>query len=181
MPGAVTLLHPVEMVSWRDSTETLARLGLELPTEAQWEYAARAGTSTPWWTGEQRQSLRGIANLADQALRRAGSTYFTPDDWPDLDDGYAVHAPVNAFLPNPFGLYNVHGNLFEWCRDESASYDNPAMEGDGERHGTKRQRMFRGGSFIDIAAHARSSCRSGDVPEYRNDAFGLRPARVVER
>src|SRR5262249_25075170 len=66
----VTLLHPVENVSWIDCTIVLSRLALELPTEAQWEYGARAGTSTPWWTGSEKTSLRGAGNLADAYSKR---------------------------------------------------------------------------------------------------------------
>jgi formylglycine-generating enzyme required for sulfatase activity len=180
LPG-VTLLNPVEMVSWNDCARALSWAGLVLPTEAQWEYAARAGSSTPWWTGELRESLRGNVNLADRALRRAGATLFTPDDWPDLDDGFGGHAPVNALGPNPFGLCNVLGNVFEWCRDGSGSYENLGRGDDGERTGLPSHKIYRGGGFIDIAAHARSSCRSSDVTDYRSEALGVRPARVVER
>jgi formylglycine-generating enzyme required for sulfatase activity len=179
--GKGSLLHPVEMVSWLDADRVLGRLGLVLPTEAQWEYGARANTSTPWWTGAQRESLRGTVNLADRSATRAGAPWFTPEDWPDLDDGYPVHAPVDAFLPNPFGLFQVHGNLAEWCREPYAFYDTPARDGDGERRGGQTHRITRGGKFDDIAARARSAYRPGEVPEYRSHAVGLRPARAIDR
>jgi formylglycine-generating enzyme required for sulfatase activity len=88
---------------------------------------------------------------------------------------------VNALGPNPFGLCNVLGNVFEWCRDGSGSYENLGRGDDGERTGLPSHKIYRGGGFIDIAAHARSSCRSSDVTDYRSEALGVRPARVVER
>ncbi len=182
IPGGLgDLLHPVEKVSWYDCDETLSRLGLLLPTEAQWEYAARAGTSTPWWTGERRESLRGSTNLADRSAKVAGAPWSTPEDWPDLDDGYAVHGPVNAFGTNPFGLHNVQGNVFEWCRGGDADYKIPAREGDGGRGGTYAYRMYRGGGFNETASHARSACRRGDVPVFLSHWLGLRPARAIEQ
>ena len=83
---APTLLHPVEQVSWLDCQVWLPRLGLGLPSEAQWEYGTRGGTGSVWWTGEERDSLREkrAANLADQAAGRAGGTWSEIDDWPDL-------------------------------------------------------------------------------------------------
>jgi formylglycine-generating enzyme required for sulfatase activity len=71
------LLHPVEQVSWEDCTRVLGHLQLGLPTEAQWEYAARAGTTTPWWTGAEKESIQGGANLADAFYKRNGG----PSSW----------------------------------------------------------------------------------------------------
>ncbi|HEV8112475.1 MAG TPA: bifunctional serine/threonine-protein kinase/formylglycine-generating enzyme family protein [Planctomycetota bacterium] len=176
------LAHPVEQVSWDECDETTRRLGLELPTEAQWEYAARAGTNTPWWTGEKKESLAGAANLADRSAARVGAPWSGIADWPELDDGWAVHAPVNAFRANPFGLLGVHGNVWEWCRDWLAAYGDPVREGDGEREtGEHKYKVSRGGSFHHEAAYARASTRNNSVPETRSNHLGLRPARRIER
>jgi formylglycine-generating enzyme required for sulfatase activity/serine/threonine protein kinase len=174
------LLHPVEQVSWNDCTLLLDHLGLALPTEAQWEYAARGGTRTPWWTGADKASLEGAANLADRAAARVGATWPALADWPELDDGWAVHAPVNTFAPNPFGLYGVCGNVWEWCRDAYTSYETPARAGDGERvDETSPYRMARGGSYTHTAAHAASSYRNQTAPDTRSNHLGLRPARPL--
>jgi len=176
-----TLLHPVEQVSWDDAMEVLPRLGLELPTEAQWERGARGGTDTPWSTGRERETLRGAANLADQAAALAGGTWWDIKDWSDLDDGWVAHAAVGSFRPNPFGLHDVHGNLWEWCRDgydvalhvQSPNKD-PFREPSGDR-----LRVTRGGSFDRAASLARSASRYGLTPKSRGTNVGLRPAKGI--
>ena len=102
-------------------------------------------------------------------------------DWPELDDGHVVHAPVGSFRPNAFGLHEVHGNLREWCRDTYTSYRSVVRFGDGERRDTGSEyRMYRGGAFVSAASNARSSFRPGNLPEGRNQALGVRPARALE-
>ncbi len=180
---AVTLAHPVEQVSWIDSDRVLGRLGLTLPTEAQWEYGARAGTTTPWSTGATRDSLPGSANIADQAAIRAGAVWPDVKEWPDLDDGYALHAPVGAYLANGFGLHEVHGNVWEWCRDGFVGYDRTPRPGDGlrsERRGRDRV-VIRGGSFSFAAHDVRSANRYSFAPAMSANYLGLRPARVTTR
>jgi formylglycine-generating enzyme required for sulfatase activity len=174
-----TGLHPVENVSWVDCERWLQRMGLLLPTESQWEYAARAGTATPWWTGAERESLADAANLADAFCKRNGG----PAGWnyESWDDGYAIHAPVIAYRPNPFGLFGVHGNVWEWCRDAYGRYDaSEAREGDGLREPAgSASRVGRGGSFGGAASDARSANRNAGAPEYRDGNLGLRPARGI--
>ena len=178
-----TLLHPVEQVSWQDAMTWLPRAGLTLPSEAQWEQAARGGTETPWWTGVERESLRerNAANLADRAATRAGASWQDIQDWPDLDDGFAVHAPVGTYSANAFGLHETVGNLLEWCRD---GYDagfyrrgprhDPVCEPEG-----RPTRVYRGGCFVDPASRARSANRYYATPTYADDALGVRPARAL--
>ena len=196
----ITWANPVEHVSWEMCDQLLRRHRLVLPTEAQWEYACRAGTTTPWSTGVEATSLRGHVNLADRHANRAGSWYVqlqTIEPW--LDDGHVVHAPIGSFRPNPFGLFDMHGNVAEWCRDRFGGYDLDVAPGDGLRQVSgfprfaqatsfplmtatvsgSRQRVQRGGSFWVPAAGARSAQRGGDAPRSRDGTRGLRPARAV--
>jgi formylglycine-generating enzyme required for sulfatase activity len=153
-----------------------------LPTEAQWEYAARAGTTTPWWTGQLRESLIDAANLADQAAQRAGAVWPAIADWPDLDDGYWSHAPVDTLRANPWGLHHVHGNVHEWCRDWITFYEKAPAPDDGLRDGdasTTTGRTIRGGSHVRSADEARVSYRLGTSPTARTADNGVRAARRV--
>jgi formylglycine-generating enzyme required for sulfatase activity len=174
-----TLLHPVEQVSWTACSESLARLSLVLPTEAQWEYAARAETTDVWWTGNEKETLTGAANLADSCCKRnGGSPSWVYEEW--LDDGYVVHAPVGRFAANPFGLHDVIGNVNEWCRDQGDDYTNPVRRGDGEREVTESPyRVDRGGNFTAAAADARSAYRDANSPDAAGNVLGVRPARSI--
>ncbi|MFQ5748372.1 MAG: bifunctional serine/threonine-protein kinase/formylglycine-generating enzyme family protein [Planctomycetota bacterium] len=184
LPGyTINLLHPVESVSWEECRKTLERLDLELPTEAQWEYAARAGTSSPWWTGPERETLQGAANLADQSAAKGGAGWPALQDWPGLDDGFPLHAPVDALHPNAFGLHHVTGNVMEWCADGYAkdSYQKEAAPGNGQRVLTnKNSRCVRGGAFNGTAAASRSSKRAGFNKDSHVYFVGVRPSRRIE-
>jgi len=174
-------MHPVESLDWLDAAEALRRLDLTLPTEAQWEYACRAGTSTPWSTGEKRDTLRGAANVADEAARRAGADWEFLDDLAGYDDGYALHAPVGGFLANGWGLHDFHGNVWEWVRDLAGDYGFDApRSGDGLRTPTSTEsRVARGGAYDWSSHRARSSARLALPPEMSLPDLGLRPARAL--
>jgi formylglycine-generating enzyme required for sulfatase activity/serine/threonine protein kinase len=170
---------PLERVSWLEAERELARLGWRLPTEAQWEYAARAGSETPWWTGGEVAALGGAANLADRFAREHGAPWTALEE--ELDDGHYAHAPVGSFEPNPFGLHDVIGNVYEWCRDEWSDYSSPAEPVDGLRlGGTPATRVVRGGSYVSAARGARSSKRDSAPPELENEAIGIRAMRALE-
>jgi formylglycine-generating enzyme required for sulfatase activity len=95
------------------------------------------------------------------------------------DDGYTVHAPVGSFSANRFGLHDVLGNVWEWCRDWYGSYEVNARAGDGlRRPSASRSRVARGGSFGAGASAARSAYRFISTPEVRYNDFGVRPARM---
>jgi formylglycine-generating enzyme required for sulfatase activity len=181
-PSVKSLLHPVEQVSWTMCRTQLERMQLALPSEAQWEYGTRAGTGTVWWTGDARESLRGAVNIADQAAARAGAPWTDIQDWPELDDGFVMHAPVASLRANAFGLHGVHGNVFEWCFD---GYDpkfyasSPTQDPVRATEGTTT-RINRGGCFSNTAALARSANRPSDPPQTADRYLGVRPARAIQ-
>jgi formylglycine-generating enzyme required for sulfatase activity len=177
--GTVGPTNPVEQVSWFDCERVLRRLGMELPSEARWEFACRGGTSNVWWTGSDRESLRDKINLADQTAKKNSATWSDINDWPDLDDGSAVHAGVGRYPANPFGLHEVHGNVWEWCFDaweiySSAEALDPLVDGD-----SVALRVYRGGSFADAAADARSASRISHAPSRQDHNLGVRPSRAL--
>jgi len=174
------LRHPVEQVTWTMCMNLMARLGLQLPSEAQWENGCRAGTQTPWWTGPERESLRGKVNMADQTAKRAGAPWPDTQDWPDLEDGWVVHAPVGSLAANPYGLHEVHGNVWEWCLDGYANVYSATVQIDPVTPWVGASaRMFRGGGFSTSATTARSSSRNLSTPEFQSLNLGLRPARAA--
>ena len=177
-----SLLHPVENISWVECHRVLRQLGFRIPTEAQWEYATRAGTTTAWSTGNERETLRGKVNLADKSAKDGGMIWASIEDWPDLVDGYVVHAPVGTYDANGFGLHDVHGNVTEWCRDWFGSYSHPVKTGDGERevpNTRARHRIIRGGSCYTTARDARSADRHGYTPNFSDNILGIRPAMDI--
>ena len=170
--------NPVEQVSWIDCVDILGRLKLRLPTEAEWEYAARAGTSTVWWTGNKKESLDGAANIADRFCKaHGGPPQWNYEEW--LDDGWMVHCPAGRLIPNPFGLHNTCGNVYEWCQD---SYDGPRgyekSPTDGSAYVSEglKEKVFRGGSWNHTAHDCRSANRLFADAVYVGAIVGVRPA-----
>jgi len=175
-----SLLHPVEQVSWWDCEVWLARSGLSLPSEAQWECGARGNTQTWFWCGIGGRSLQGNANVSDTYAKDHGEVgHETP--YEGLDDGATMHAPVDSYATNGFGLHNVIGNVLEWCLD---GYDpdfyggehgpNPVAPGVGDE-----PRIYRGGSYRHLPILARSAQRSYYPPGMKGHALGVRPARSM--
>lgn len=167
---------PVVLVSWNDATEFCRWLSSKenqsyrLPTEAEWEWACRAGTSTRFSTGDADDTLREVANIykvqpKPQALGVV---------W---GEGYSFTASVGTFRANRFGLYDMHGNVQEWCADR---YDpdyyaaSPTTDPLGPSEGQKR--VFRGGSFDLLPWYARSVNRACGIPSYRFYDLGFRVA-----
>jgi formylglycine-generating enzyme required for sulfatase activity len=157
--------HPVVNVSWNDAVKFCEWLSkkegrvYELPTEAEWEYACRAGTATRFWCGDKDDDLQGNANLADASLKAKldADTYksFVFQPW---DDGFPFTSPVGKFNPNPWGLYDMHGNVWQWIADwygqyEKGSFKDPKGPNSGEFH------IPRGGSWHDDPRFCRSANR----------------------
>lgn len=176
----ITLRHPVENVSWDMCQEALFRWGLEFPTEAQWEFAARGGSSDLWWFGDDYLALSETANIADASLQEHGQQHQMME--PTLNDGYVLHAPVGAFLPNPFGMHDMYGNVWEWCADPYLSYDHPCEAPRGLRIGDSSElRVGRGGGYTVDRLFARSAgIRDSRPTNYVSSSFGLRPALLCD-
>ena len=149
---------PVTDVSWSDCQEFLKRLneksnaGYRLPTEAEWEYACRAGTTTAYSFGDR--ITKNDANFDDSTIREVGS-----------------------YKPNAFGLYDMHGNVWEWCEDWYGAYSAGAVT-DPKGLGWGNRRVLRGGSFVSDGSAARSPNRGVNTPTDRLNYLGFRLART---
>ena len=153
---------PVTDVSWNDCKKFIKKLNgitkgkYRLPTESEWEYACRAGTTTAYSFGAK----------------------ITPKD-ANYDDS-VIYEPVavGSYKPNAFGLYDMHGNVCEWCEDWEADYPKGAVT-DPKGPATGEYRVLRGGSFVDAESGARSSVRFNNSPTYRSSDAGFRLARTI--
>ena len=167
--------RPVERVSWQDAMTFLARLNewvpgldLVLPSEAQWEYACRAGTTTATYEGDLRN------------LPKGGDEVLDPIAWYGDNSGGESH-PVALKKPNEWGLYDTLGNVWEWCADhwhesyEGALSDGSAWLNEDAEDGAFR--VFRGGSWGGEARNCRAAARFRSRPDGRDDYVGFRPAR----
>ncbi|MCC6785554.1 MAG: formylglycine-generating enzyme family protein, partial [Planctomycetes bacterium] len=166
---AIGWAHPVETLDWDMARQALEPHGLILPTEAQWEYGCRGGTTTAWYAGSEAHDLRGHARLSDSAL-----------EGDPLQDQWSAHWPVGTGSPNAFGLFDVHGNVWEWCRDWYGDYgtEHPGDGLHGEE-GSSGHRVGRGGSSHYSASLARSAYRHRPSKALPNVDLGLRAARII--
>jgi formylglycine-generating enzyme required for sulfatase activity len=169
--------HPVTEVSHNDAIEFCKWLGkktgksVSLPTEAQWEYAARGGTKTAYPWGDDPDDGKGWANAADQSAKKqfSGWTCFS---W---DDGYVFTAPVGKFKANAFGLHDMIGNVWEWCDDwYDAKYYANANKTDPTGPASGAHRVLRGGSWLNSPRDCRSAYRSRHDPGLRPNYIGFR-------
>ena len=164
-------LYPVVNVSWNDATEFCRHLnyklglteqyGYRLPTEAEWEYAARAGTKTIFSFGDDEKDLENYG-------------------WFKGNSGGHPQV-VGQKLPNPFGLYDMHGNVWEWCQDQyQGNYDGAPRDGSAREDGDiASNRVIRGGGWHDLAFDCRSADRNGLAPGLRYAALGFRLSRTL--
>lgn len=165
-----TWMCPVEQISWIDAQRELARRGLALPTEAQWEYACRAGTTTPWAFGARPEDLIGKVNSAD---RGEGALPF---------DGWHVPAPIATFPANAWGLHEMHGNLGEWTLEPFwTTFRFPLRDGDGRSQAPEsRLRTVRGGNSAHGPNGIASGARAEVAPSFSERAIGVRPVRALK-
>jgi len=157
---------PITDVSWEDCQEFIKKLnaktngGYRLPTEGEWEYACRAGTTTAYSYGASL--TESDANIYG-SIKAVGS--------------YGSIKAVGSYKPNAFGIYDMHGNVWEWCNDWKADYPAVAVT-DPKGPAKGEYRVLRGGSFLNLDSVARSSLRSDDSPSLRHFVIGFRLART---
>jgi formylglycine-generating enzyme required for sulfatase activity len=189
--------HPVVLVSWNDAvafcnwlSESEGRrpcyqadgrilsdgTGYRLPTEAEWEHACRAGRTTRYYSGNDPESLVTVGNVADGTAKEKYPNW----GWAiAAKDGHVFTAPVGRYRPNAFGLYDMHGNVWEWCTDSyDSNYYAMSPPADPLNSSQAAFRVNRGGGWINNPRTARSADRSRYVPDSRHSILGFRAARV---
>ncbi|MCD4702864.1 MAG: formylglycine-generating enzyme family protein [Methanosarcinaceae archaeon] len=159
--------RPVEKVSW-DAVQDFINILNEkegtyeycLPSEAEWEYACRAGTTTRYSFGDAQSKLREYA-------------------WYDKNSGSETH-PVGKKKPNPWGLYDMHGNVWEWVQDEwHADYDDAPDDGSSWEDDKSSYRVARGGGWFNVSSSCRSANRGNCDPGFGDSGLGFRLLRKI--
>ncbi len=158
--------QPVVGVSWNEARAFCDQAGLVLPSEAQWEYACRAGTTTPFSTGKTI------------TIDQANYSGRHPHGGAPKGEYRGRTARVQSFPPNAFGLHEMHGNVWEWCEDtwhdsfEGAPADGSSWVDEGAGY-----RVVRGGGWYAFARWCRSAFRGRNPPGFRDNDLGFRPAK----
>ncbi len=175
--------HPAVCVSWDDAKAYVAWLtkktgkSYRLLTEAEYEYADRAGTTTPYWFGSDGNKLCGYANGADATAKTQFSGWTRAAT---CKDGYVYTAPGGSFAANGFGLFDMAGNAWSWTEDcFHDSYNGAPKDGASWTTGLCTERVLRGGSWIDNPRFLRSAIRTNYAPGNRDSYFGFRVARTL--
>ena len=178
--------HPVVCVSWNDAQGYLKWLNEQpglaqkdayrLPSEAEWEYAARGGTTTVRHWGNEPAPACNYANVADRTAKQK----FSDLTIHECSDGFVYTAPVGQYKPNGFGLYDMIGNVSEWVQDcYAGQYPETILNGAAFETANCGQRVLRGGSWGSGPEFTRSAFRYGNGPGIRGIEFGFRVARTL--
>ena len=163
--------YPAIFVTWYGAAEFAEFVGGRLPSEAQWEFACRAGTTTPFSTGYCISDLQ--ANFSWRT-RYAGC-----DSISNVAPNHTM--PVDSYQPNPWGFYNMHGNVYEWCSDWFSNIIPTGLQIDPEGPTTSTYtKTYKGGYFQSQAIGIRSGFRNGNGPTAANAAIGFRIAKMPE-
>ncbi len=175
--------QPVVEVSWEDAVAYAEWLSagssgkFRLPTEAEWEYACRAGTATVCFWGDDASSACRYANVGDKTAQKEWSTWIVHD----CEDGFKVTAPVGSFQPNSFGLYDMLGNVWEWCSDWFGSnYYNESPEQNPRGFSSGTYRIARGSCWDNPPRYVRSASRNMRRPGNLGYHLGFRLVASVQ-
>jgi formylglycine-generating enzyme required for sulfatase activity len=159
---------PVEQVTWDDVQKFIKKLNemegtdkYRLPSEAEWEYACRAGTTTMYCFGDDESKLGDYARY-------------------DKNSGNKTH-PVGQKKPNSWGLYDVYGNVREWCQDrQHDNYNGAPSDGSARESGSSSFRVLRGGSWYDLSGTCRSVARDWNYPDAQLRGLGFRVVKTLQ-
>ncbi len=178
--------HPVVHVShtdskafcrWLEKRTNVVALSFDLPTEAQWEWACRAGSGDRYSWGPDEDKTGNVANVGDRSLKRVHPVW--PRTIMPMDDGHAFLAPVGSYRPNGFGLHDMLGNVWEFCSTRFGKYSKEARTDptDGD---PKRGFAVRGGGWSNVAADVRCASRNADPPHFGHSNLGFRVAITLK-
>lgn len=168
---------------WLDETsQNIASLDFtchyRLPTEAEWEWACRAGSDKRFWWGDDEDTSGRVANVGDRRLK------LVHPEWPraimPMDDKHAFVAPVGSYLANAFGLHDMLGNVWEFCSTRHGPYPQAPVSDQGDL-GTKESYSVRGGGWSNVAGDCRCAMRNSDPPHFGHSNLGFRVVMDVSK